>query len=57
MATDPRLPDAVIEAAIAASGEIERTYPHGPRDLRTDVSSMLMAAWEQWIYPAPLPVG
>lgn len=46
MAADPRVPTVVLDAAVAAAGEVRRHYPHGDRDFRTDVSAMLVAAAE-----------
>lgn len=54
MAADPRIPTIVLEAAIAASGEIARKYPHSATDLRTDVSAMLIAALDAWAWN-PIP--
>lgn len=54
MAVDPRIPANVLDAAIAASGEIARKYPHSATDLRTDVSAMLIAALDVWAWnPTP----
>lgn len=51
MAVDPRIPSDVLEAAVAAAGEVRRYYPHSSSDFRTDVSAMLIAAYEAWMRP------
>lgn len=48
MAVDKRIPAKVLEAAISSAGEIRRHYPHSETDFATDVSGMLIAAYDAW---------
>jgi hypothetical protein len=48
VAVDKRIPASVLDAAISASGEIHRHYPHTETDFATDVSAMLVAAYDAW---------
>lgn len=56
MASDPRIPENVLNAAIAHAGEVKRHYPHSDRDFRTDVSSMLVAAFDEAGFLIPLRI-
>lgn len=57
MGVDPRIPPEVIYAAVSASGEIRRHYRHSDGDFATDLSAVLVAAYEAWLrYPANNPL-
>lgn len=51
MAAHPDVPADVLDAAIAAAGEVRRYYPHLDSDFRTDVSHMLYAALVRFVTP------
>jgi hypothetical protein len=53
MGAHPDVPEDVLDAAIAAAGEVRRYYPHGDGDFRTDVSHMLVAALRRFVNPIP----